>query len=138
MLRFDTLTSPHPQPYVEASRKDKERFDREMAVYNQNKNKKVTMAGDLLNGSPSTLINFGAFSLINDDYYVTLEDDAGNFQLPNESLVESTIQMLKNAKPNDPIFEMNWDGRCSSPDSPSLKDHKDSKQQLSGSFNVEG
>lgn len=90
-----------------------------MAVYMQHKNKKVMKTENLLTGTTSTLINFGPSSPIHDDdYYVTLEADAGNFFLPDESLVESTIEMLKNARPNDPIFQINWDGCCGSPDSP--------------------
>ncbi|CAI9103558.1 OLC1v1002069C1 [Oldenlandia corymbosa var. corymbosa] len=97
-------------PYAEASRKDKERFNRELVIYMQNKNNTVTVTRDLPSSSTPTSINFAASSPRDDDCYVPLELNAGNQPLPNETLVESTIQMLENAKPNDPIFRMNWDG----------------------------
>ncbi|XP_027114864.1 putative high mobility group B protein 11 [Coffea arabica] len=106
-------------PYIEASRKDRERFYREMAVYMQYIDKKVLKSENTLKDSASALINFGQSSLINDDYYVTLEADAENFCLPDESLVESTIQMLKTRRPSDPMFQMTWDGFRSPPDTPS-------------------
>mgnify|MGYP004724168437 CR=1 FL=1 len=119
MLTSDDLCSFILQPYIEASRKDRERFYREMAVYMQYIDKKVLKSENTLKDSASSLINFGQSSLITDDYYVTLEADAENFCLPDESLVESTIQMLKTRRPSDPMFQMTWDGFRSPPDTPS-------------------
>ncbi|KAL3538282.1 hypothetical protein ACH5RR_001648 [Cinchona calisaya] len=123
--RWRHLSQNERLPFIEASRMDKERFNRQMAFYVQHENKKVMKTENLLKGSTSTFINFGPSPPINDEYFVTLEADAGNLFLPDESLVESTIEMLKNAQPNDPIFQMNWDEYCGSPNSPHLKDHRE-------------
>lgn len=181
------LSENDKKPYVEASRKDKERSIREMAAYNQckiqkhakiqnlsrNKCPKVidfalapekdedyhhiiseleagNKCQNMYNGTTQKVIDFAKPLQTDGDYHVTLKTDAGNkcqitaqevinFAKPlqtdgdyhvtlepdaetryisDESMVELAIGMMKNARPNDPIFQMNWDEYCGSLDIP--------------------
>lgn len=56
-----------------------------------------------------SVINFGSSLETCDDYYVTLQGEDGNEVVPDKSLVDSTIEMLKGAQPSDPIFQVDWD-----------------------------
>ncbi|KAJ8572790.1 hypothetical protein K7X08_009301 [Anisodus acutangulus] len=104
-----TLSENDKEPYIEASKLDKERYNREMAAYKQPKNKETAKDENLHhNGSAPSMINFGAPSGIDNGYYVTSQADTGSNIVPDASFIESTVQILKNTKPGEPIFQMDW------------------------------
>ncbi|GFZ07233.1 hypothetical protein Acr_19g0001700 [Actinidia rufa] len=84
------------QPYVEESRKDKERYNREMTAYKERKN----MQPD-------------------GDYRVILQPTTEKFFAPDVSTVELPGKLMKNAQPNDSLLQINWDECCGSLDIPS-------------------
>ena len=84
------------QPYVEESKKDKERYDREMTAYKERKN--VQPDGD---------------------YRVILQPATEKFFTPDVSTVELAGRLMKNAQPNDSLVQINWDEYCGSLDIPS-------------------
>lgn len=93
-----------------------------MDVYEQTWNQNLAKKQELFSDSSTSIINFGSTLLPPDDdddgYHVTLEEaDAENFSVPDESLVENTVQILKASSSNDPVFQVNWDGSYGSPNS---------------------
>lgn len=94
-----------------------------MDVYEQTWNQNLAKKQELFSDSSTSIINFGSTLLPPDDddddgYHVTLEEaDEENFSVLDESLVENTVQILKGSSSNDPVFQVNWDGCYSSPDS---------------------
>lgn len=97
------------QPYIEASNKDRERYYREMSAYKQRTKKETVKDQNSYSSSALSIINFGAPPETDNAYYVTLQADAGSNIVPDESLIESTAQMLENANQSDPIFQIdNW------------------------------
>nr|GMD03448.1 putative high mobility group B protein 11 isoform X2 [Ipomoea batatas] len=130
------LSESERKPYVDASNKDKERYNLQMAVYKEHKSKSSNQSlshvstqslslfhissqsetkshQSWFSSSAPSVINFGSSSSSSqtyDDYYVTLQGDDGNeIAPPDKSLVDSTIEMLKGARPGDPIFQVDWD-----------------------------
>nr|GMD03530.1 putative high mobility group B protein 11 isoform X2 [Ipomoea batatas] len=131
------LSESDRKPYVDASNKDKERYNLQMAVYKEHKSKSSNQSlshvstqslslfhissqseakshQSWFSSSAPSVINFGSSSSSSqtyDDYYVTLQGDDGGNELapPDKSLVDSTIEMLKGARPGDPIFQVDWD-----------------------------
>lgn len=131
------LSESERKPYVDASNKDKERYNLEMAAYKEHKSKSSNQSlshvstqslsmfhissqsetkshQSWFSSSAPSVINFGSSSSSSqtyDDYYVTLQGDDGGNELapPDKSLVDSTIEMLKGARPGDPIFQVDWD-----------------------------
>ncbi|CAN4108920.1 unnamed protein product [Withania somnifera] len=94
-------------PYVEASKLDKERYNREMAAYEQHKNKESANNPNLQSGL-APMINFGEPSGIDNGYYVTLQADTRSSIVPDASFIESTIQIPHNGNASNPIFLMDW------------------------------
>ncbi|KAK6159795.1 hypothetical protein DH2020_003176 [Rehmannia glutinosa] len=82
------LPEEDKQPYIEASKMDKERYDKEMAAYKQQQN------------------NQNAKSQTDDVYRVSLEDDHEDFVSPDESMVELAIKVMKNGRSKDPSLPM--------------------------------
>ncbi|PSS28869.1 FACT complex subunit like [Actinidia chinensis var. chinensis] len=78
-------------PYVEESRKDKERYNREMTAYKERKN----MEPD-------------------GDYCVILQPATEKFFVPDASAVELASRLMKNAQPNNLLLQINWDEYCGS------------------------
>lgn len=76
------------QPYIDAHKMDRERYNREIAAYER-----------ALNSS----------SEIHNDYFVSLQPVHENVLLHDESSVELVNQMVKNAQSNDPILQTYWD-----------------------------
>nr|GLL29415.1 high mobility group B protein 10-like [Ipomoea trifida] len=131
------LSESDRKPYVDASNKDKERYNLQMAVYKEHKSKSSNQSlshvstqslslfhissqsetkshQSWFSSSAPSVINFGSSSSSSqtyDDYYVTLQGDDGGNELapPDKSLVDSAIEMLKGARPGDPIFQVDWD-----------------------------
>nr|XP_016451047.1 PREDICTED: putative high mobility group B protein 11 isoform X1 [Nicotiana tabacum] len=104
-----TLSENDRKPYIEASNKDRERYYREMAAYKQHTKKGTVKDQNSYSSSALSYINFGAPPETDNAYYVTLQADAGSDIVPDESLIESTVQMLENANPSDPISQIdNW------------------------------
>lgn len=103
------------QPYIEASRRDKERYTREMAefkiVYYQIiKTQNVSTNSD-------AVIDFAKPSLQTDgDYHVTLPDDAYHVPLPPDAgdnavtNEELAAEIMQKSASTDPEFQINWDG----------------------------
>ncbi|XP_016459675.1 putative high mobility group B protein 11 isoform X2 [Nicotiana tabacum] len=104
-----TLSENDRKPYIEASNKDRERYYREMSAYKQRTKKETVKDQNSYSSSALSIINFGAPPETDNAYYVTLQADAGSNIVPDESLIESTAQMLENANQSDPIFQIdNW------------------------------
>ncbi|KAK1374051.1 putative high mobility group B protein 11 [Heracleum sosnowskyi] len=111
------LSDSGRKPYIEASRRDKERYSREMAefkiVYDQivdTQNVPTTTISD-------AVIDFAKPSLQTDgDYHVTLPDDAYHVTLPpdvGDNVVtneELTAEVMQKSASTDPEFQLNWDG----------------------------
>lgn len=102
---WKTLSENEKEPYIEASKLDKERYIREMAAYEQHKNKETTTNPNLLSGLTPSMINFGAPSVID---HVTSQGDTGSNIIPDASFTESTVQRPNSGKTSNPIFQMNW------------------------------
>lgn len=94
------------QPYMEASKIDKERYDKEMSSYNKQveSNNNNGEGERVLSNDPTP-----NFLEADDVYHVSLEADSGEILLPDESIVELAIEEMKNAQSNDPIFRIHWD-----------------------------
>ncbi|KAK3014294.1 hypothetical protein RJ639_008017 [Escallonia herrerae] len=110
---WNRLSESDRQPYIEESRKDRERYKQEMTAY--------TERSDLYTVSNCTepnMINFAMPLQTDGDYHVTLEPDAENFFASDGSTVELAVKYMKDARPNDPIFQINWDEYCGSLDLP--------------------
>ncbi|CAK9166726.1 unnamed protein product [Ilex paraguariensis] len=101
------LSKSDRQPYIEASKKDKERFNRELAAYKDLKTKQNTKR--ISSSSKPTILDFSTPSRTDGAYYVTLQPDAGDFFVPDESVRLSVMQAMKNEQPNDSMFQINWD-----------------------------
>ncbi|PIN10059.1 HMG box-containing protein [Handroanthus impetiginosus] len=99
-------------PYIEASKMDKERYDKEMATYMQQKDKPSVKSQSLFSNPTSSIINFSASSKTDDVYHVTVEDDRENFHSPDQSMVQLAIEVMKNAHSNDSIFQIDLDSSC--------------------------
>ncbi|KAF1001992.1 hypothetical protein AG4045_004234, partial [Apium graveolens] len=111
------LSDSAREPYIEASRRDKERYTREMAefkiVYDQiieNQNLSTTTNSD-------AVVDFAKPSLPTDgDYHVTLPDDAYHVTLPpdaGDNVVtneELAAEIMQKSTSTDPEFQLNWDG----------------------------
>ncbi|XP_071695171.1 putative high mobility group B protein 11 [Rutidosis leptorrhynchoides] len=189
---WKNLSKDDKQPYIEASKRDKERFKKEMDAYEEHMSKKHNQpqlsTKKIIKFTAPTFINFGTSSLettswshttprhnsviekvvdfgqsgvdnpvneklvdlgqsgfdnshnkkvvdfgqsgfdnsVNkkvvdigqsgfvqndDDYHVALQpdDDDEIVRVLNESVVQKTVGLMKNARPNDPIFQINWD-----------------------------
>ncbi|MCD7448619.1 hypothetical protein HAX54_044873 [Datura stramonium] len=103
-----TISENDKEPYIEASKMDKERYIREMAAYKQRNSKETANDQNLHRASAPSIIKFGAPSGIDNGYYVSSQADTGSNIVPDASFIESTVQILKNSKPGDPIFQMEW------------------------------
>ncbi|XP_017234227.1 high mobility group B protein 10 isoform X1 [Daucus carota subsp. sativus] len=112
------LSESARKPYIEASKRDKERYTREMAefkiVYDQ-----IAETQNVVTTNPNLVIDFAKPSLpslqTDGDYHVSLPDDAYHVALPsdagdtvtNEQLAAEIVQ---NSASTDPEFQLNWDG----------------------------
>lgn len=105
------LSESDRQPYLEEFRKDKERFNREMTAYKEQQ-KNVSSNSKPIDGNSNVL------RLTDGEYHVTLQSAPGSFFVPDESVLEIAMRSMKNARPNDPIFQINWDEYCGSLDTP--------------------
>ncbi|CAL5330079.1 unnamed protein product [Camellia sinensis] len=106
------LSESDRQPYLEEFRKDKERFNQEMTAYKEQQ-KNVPSNSKPIDGNSNVL------QLTDGEYHVTLQSAPGSFFVPDESVLEIAMRSMKNARPNDPIFQINWDEYCGSLDTPS-------------------
>ncbi|KAF5952168.1 hypothetical protein HYC85_010112 [Camellia sinensis] len=106
------LSESDRQPYLEEFRKDKERFNQEMTAYKEQQ-KNVPSNSKPIDGNSNVL------RLTDGEYHVTLQSAPGSFFVPDESVLEIAMRSMKNARPNDPIFQINWDEYCGSLDTPS-------------------
>lgn len=114
------------QPYVEASKKDKERFIREMAAYENIYKQNTEMQNVDTSTNSTTIIDFampnsqtdGDYHVATDgddhvatdgDYHVALPADADDNFARDESMVELAAGIMQNPRPNDPLFQVNWD-----------------------------
>lgn len=97
------LTENDKEPYIEASKLDKERYIRETAAYEQHKNKETTTNPNLHRGLVPSMINFGAPSVID---HVTSQADTGSNIIPDAAFIESTVQIPNNGKTSNPIFQL--------------------------------
>ncbi|XP_057961850.1 high mobility group B protein 10-like [Malania oleifera] len=103
------LSGNDRQPYIEESRKDKERYKQEMAIYKLSRQSgEDAKANANKNDMPPNT---------DGDYHVTLPPYTSP-SLADESMAEITTGMMKNALPNDPLFHINWDDYCGSLDIP--------------------
>ncbi|XP_055814901.1 putative high mobility group B protein 11 isoform X3 [Solanum dulcamara] len=105
---WKTLSENDKEPYIEASKLDKERYIREMAAYEQHKNMETTKNPNLHRGLAPSMINFGAPSGIDHGLIVTSQADTRNNIVPDASFIESTVQISNNGKTSNPIFQMDW------------------------------
>lgn len=80
-----------------------------MAEYKERKSKQIMKIQSLATNTKPTIINFARPSQADGDYHVTLETNAENVHVSDKSMVELAIGLMKNARPNDPILQMNWD-----------------------------
>ncbi|KAL0335414.1 UNVERIFIED_CONTAM: hypothetical protein Sradi_4753300 [Sesamum radiatum] len=103
------LSEKDKQPYVEASKMDKERYEKELATYNQLKSNKIPKSQSLFSNSTPSMLNFSTSSETDDVYHVSLESDCENFLSPDESMVELAIEVMKNAESSDSIFQIDWE-----------------------------
>lgn len=88
-----------------------------MVIYEQICSQMTAKTQEISSNLAPSIIKFGPSSPVDNGCYVTLEaSHSENFFVPDETLVESTIQMLKNSRPNDPMFHINWDGCFGSED----------------------
>lgn len=105
------------QPYIEASRRDKERYTREMAEFKIVYDQIVDTQNVSTNTNSDAVIDFAKPSLQTDgDYHVTLPDDAYHVTLPpdvGENVVtneELAGEIMQKSASTDPEFQLNWDG----------------------------
>ncbi|KAK9293122.1 hypothetical protein L1049_021108 [Liquidambar formosana] len=112
------LSESDRQPYIEESRKDKERYGQEMTAYKERRNMQDTKTGNRPCNS-KTIVNYHHHTPLRTagDYYVTSLPDAENFPV-DEAMIESAIKLMENAQPNDPMFQIYWDDYCGSLDIP--------------------
>ncbi|KAI3445429.1 hypothetical protein Pfo_002094 [Paulownia fortunei] len=103
------LSEKEKQPYIEASKMDKERYDKEMAAYKQLQTNQNAKSESLFSNPTPSMLNFSTSSETDDVYHVSLEADCENVFSPDESMVELAIEVMKNAESNDPIFQIDWD-----------------------------
>ncbi|KAK1417497.1 hypothetical protein QVD17_26626 [Tagetes erecta] len=126
------LSKSDKKPYMEASKKDTERFVAEMAAYEEHKrnlqrhNKTSTSTNAISEFSSSNLVDSKTLSpealgdssqqvMINSnedgDYHVVLEadEDESALVMTNESLVQMAVGLMNNAGPSDPIFQIELD-----------------------------
>ncbi|KAK4402122.1 hypothetical protein Sango_0952900 [Sesamum angolense] len=59
------------QPYVEASKMDKERYEKELATYNLLKSNKIPKSQSLFSNSTPSMLNFSTSSETDDVYHVS-------------------------------------------------------------------
>ncbi|XP_059652283.1 putative high mobility group B protein 11 [Cornus florida] len=113
------LSETDRQPYVEEYKKDKERFDREMTAYKERKNLQNMTAQKMPSSSRPNENSRTISFQIEGDYHVTLQQsDAENFFVADESTIDTTVRMMKNAQADDPILQINFDDYCGSLDLP--------------------
>lgn len=96
---------------------DRERYDREMAAYNQLHEKQNGNGQALFTTTPpkTMLINFSKPKEPNDDVYrVTYEDGSKNLVAPDESALRLAIEAMENAESNESIFRIDWDNNAAS------------------------
>ncbi|KAH6819030.1 hypothetical protein C2S51_002633 [Perilla frutescens var. frutescens] len=104
-------------PYIEASKMDKERYERQMASYKKLHEIHKGKSHALFSTTTPSMLNFSTSMQSDDAYHVSLEDDSENVHSPDESMVKSAIEAMKSAKTNDSIFQIDWDnGSPSVPD----------------------
>ncbi|CAN4110946.1 unnamed protein product [Withania somnifera] len=103
-----TLSESEKEPYIEASKLDKERYYREMAACEQHKNKETANNPNLHSGLAPSMINFGEPSGIDNQYHVTSQADTGSSIVPDASFIESAIQISNSGNTSNPIFQMDW------------------------------
>ncbi|XP_052194103.1 putative high mobility group B protein 11 [Diospyros lotus] len=113
---WKSLSQIDRQPYFEESRKDKERFKRELSAYKEQKQMLETKTKSLPRSSKPVANNHKMLWPADDDYHVALQSDSDNFQVPDESAVEVAFNLMKNAQENDATFQINWDEYCGSLD----------------------
>ncbi|KAM3377973.1 putative high mobility group B protein 11 isoform X1 [Capsicum galapagoense] len=105
---WKTMSENDKEPYVEASKLDKERYNREMAAYEHVKNKETANSPNLHRVLAPSMIDFGAPSGIDDRYYVTSQADTVSNTVPDASFIESTVQISDNGNSSNPTFQMDW------------------------------
>ncbi|XP_016538814.1 putative high mobility group B protein 11 isoform X4 [Capsicum annuum] len=105
---WKTMSENDKEPYVEASKLDKERYNREMAAYEHVKNKETANSPNLHRVLAPSMIDFGAPSRIDDRYYVTSQADTVSNTVPDASFIESTVQISDNGNSSNPTFQMDW------------------------------
>ncbi|XAR49257.1 hypothetical protein NMG60_11032386 [Bertholletia excelsa] len=93
------LSESDKQPYIEESRKDRERFKREMAAYKKHMDMLAKSSENIPSGVKT-----------DSEYHVTLQPPPENFFVPDESTVQMAFKLMKDARPSDPIFQTEWDG----------------------------
>ncbi|KAL3814626.1 hypothetical protein ACJIZ3_015894 [Penstemon smallii] len=103
------LPEKDKKPYIDASKLDKERYDREMASYMQRANNQNIKSQCLFSNSTPRMLNFSTSSKKDDEYHVSLQTKHEIFGTPDESMVELAIEEMKNAESNDRKFHMDWD-----------------------------
>lgn len=100
------LVSPL-QPYIEASKMDKERYGKEMAAYKQLSENQEGKSQAVLTTATPNVLNFSTSTEPADDVYrVSLQHDSGNLRSPDESMVELAAEVMKKAESHDSIFQI--------------------------------
>nr|DAD41234.1 TPA_asm: hypothetical protein HUJ06_015557 [Nelumbo nucifera] len=98
------LSESDRQPYIEESRRDKERYDQEMDAY---KNAQTRETENKPHSQDAA---------VDDAYHVSLQTEMepnDEFLVPEESMVELALQMMEGAQQNmDSILQFSWDEFC--------------------------
>lgn len=97
------------QPYIEASKLDKERYDKEMAVYKQLHGNPKGKSQTLFSTTTPSMLKFSTPKEADDAYHVSFEDDSGDLHLPDESVVGLAIEAMRSAGSSESFFQIDWD-----------------------------
>nr|GMD07275.1 putative high mobility group B protein 11 isoform X1 [Ipomoea batatas] len=104
------LSESDRKPYVDASNKDKERYNLQMVAYKEHKSKSSNQSlGGHVSTQSLSLFHISSQSETKSHQSWFSSDDGNELAPPDKSLVDSTIEMLKGARPGDPIFQVDWD-----------------------------
>ncbi|KAL8200208.1 hypothetical protein R6Q57_011547 [Mikania cordata] len=119
------LSHKDKRRYIKASKKDNERYAREMAAIEEHKRKQRNQlrktTKNAIEASSTNLISDathsqetssgGSFVERDSDYHVSLQADDGDESalVWNESLVRMDVGLMNNARPCDPNFQIEWD-----------------------------
>ncbi|KAD3640485.1 hypothetical protein R6Q59_003256 [Mikania micrantha] len=119
------LSHKDKRRYIKASKKDNERYAREMAAIEEHKRKQRNQlrktTKNAIKASSTNLINHethsqetssgGSHVERDSDYHVSLQAEDGDESALawNESSVQMAVGLMNNARPCDPNFQIEWD-----------------------------